>query len=428
MDNITTLTPGDILRKIRKELGFKQHELAADDITRNLISLIENNRATLNRGNAEILVRNMNSLCKARGIDIELEFRDLFIPGIYDAKSKARGYMDYLKEATYNNYKIPNDKIDEIALFVSKWDLQPQNTYIYELIAKYYLEHNDIPTSYSYYIKTFENAVKIDKNPMIVLNLAPRVMDVYVHLGRTNDALQIGKIAQAHCFSEDMKCMIPIWYKLASINYNNKNYDEASKHLTQLDKYLEVSESSRIVDINILKILVCIENKNYKKALEILNTTEALIQNEDEIEDLLNSMKVKIFTLKSNKKSVQKEIDILDDHLSSLKYIPAYISDISLNMAVGYTYLNNNSKANEYLKTALSFALKNKDRISYKKIIEFICDNEANFIDILEEVINNKSDKLAHFLNERDLISLMKLLNKNQKFDLSNKILLQYKV
>ena len=222
--------------------------------------------------------------------------------------------------------------------------------------------------------------------------------------------------------------MIPIWYKLASINYNNKNYDEASKHLTQLDKYLEVSESSRIVDINILKILVCIENKNYKKALEILSTTELLIRNEEEIEYLLHSMKIKIFTLKSSKKSAQKEIDILDDHLSSLKYIPAYISDISLNMAVGYTYLNNNSKANEYLKTALSFAIKNKDRISYKKIIEFICDNEANFIDILEEVINNKSDKLAHFLNERDLISLMKLLNKNQKFDLSNKILLQYKV
>ena len=75
MDNITTLTPGDILRKIRKELGFKQHELAADDITRNLISLIENNRATLNRGNAEILVRNMNSLCKSRGIDIWIILR-----------------------------------------------------------------------------------------------------------------------------------------------------------------------------------------------------------------------------------------------------------------------------------------------------------------------------------------------------------------
>lgn len=74
--------------------------------------------------------------------------------------------------------------------------------------------------------------------------------------------------------------------------------------------------------------------------------------------------------------------------------------------------------------------LKNKDRISYKKIIEFICDNEANFIDILEEVINNKSDKLANFLNEKDLISLMKLLNKNQKLSYQIKFYfnIRYKV
>ncbi len=427
MENITATTPGDILKKIRKELGFKQHELAADDITRNLISLIENNRATLNRGNAEILVKNMNNLCKARGIDIELEFRDLFISGIYDAKSKAKSYMDYIKKATYNNQKISNDKIDEIALFMSKWNLQPQNTYIYELIAKYYLENNDIQTGYSYYIKAFENALKIDKYPMIILNIANRLVDLCAYLERTTDALQIGKIAQAHCFSENMQYMLPIWHKLASISYNSKNYDESFIYLEQLDKSINPFDTAKVVDTNILKTLLYIEIKDHKKATEVLNTTKQLLSSDDEIQDFLRSIEIKILMLKGSKERVKKELSALDKSLFCEKNISPYISDISLNMATAYLYLKNIGKAKEFVHIGLSYALENHDRVSYKKIIEFIYDNETDFIDTLEKLLY-KTNKLNVLLTDRDFIVLIRLLNKNKKFELANKLLSDYKL
>lgn len=132
------LSPGDILKKIRKELGFKQHEIAGDDITRNLISLIENNRASLNRGNAEVLVKNINNLCKMKGIDLELEFKDLFIPGIYDAKSKAITYSEFLKDIIRERKPISESSIKEISVFLSKWDLLHQNAQLFTLIGDYY--------------------------------------------------------------------------------------------------------------------------------------------------------------------------------------------------------------------------------------------------------------------------------------------------
>ena len=159
------LSPGDILKKIRKELGFKQHEIAGDDITRNLISLIENNRASLNRGNAEILVRNINNLCRMKGIDLELEFKDLFISGIYDAKSKAITYTEFLKDVIRERKVIKESDINEISVFLSKWDLLPQNSLLFSLIGDYYRTLNKCNKAYFYYIKAFENVVKIKNTP-----------------------------------------------------------------------------------------------------------------------------------------------------------------------------------------------------------------------------------------------------------------------
>ena len=426
MDNSKKPTPGDILRKIRKELGFKQHELAADDITRNLISLIENNRATLNRGNAEILVKNMNAICKKRGIDIELEFRDLFVPGIYDAKSNARNYITYLKDSIYNNILISNDKIDEIALFISKWDLQSQSTYIYELMAQYFSENNDPNTSYIYYIKAFENAVKIDKNPMIVLKLSPLVIDICMKVGRISDALQIAKISYAHCGLENIDCMISILYKLATVHYKMKHYDEAIKTLNEIEMHLDNNQLYKTLDINILKILSYIELENYKKALETLKSTKNLVQDADEeITVLLRTIEVKISALKNNKKLVHELIDDLDIYIANLEYNQTYLSDISLNMAFSYNFLGNKQKTQEYINIGIEHAIHNKDIEAFKATLEFVMMFNDDFINTLDNLLQ-KSNLPRNVISSDYAIRLMKYLQINKRHDLVEKLLMSY--
>lgn len=428
MDNNKKPTPGDILRTIRKELGFKQHELAADDITRNLISLIENNRATLNRGNAEILVKNMNALCKKRNIDIELEFRDLFIPGIYNAKSNARNYISYLKDAIYNDITISNDKIDEIALFISKWDLQSQNTYIYELMAQYFSANNNSRTSYFYYVKAFENAVKIDKNPTIVLKLAPVVIDICLKVGRITDALQIAKISKSHCGLENIECMISILYKLATVHYKTKNYDETIKTLNEIEMHIDTDQLYKILDINILKILSYIETNNYKKALEILELTKNLIKDTDEeITVLLNTIQLKISCLKNNKKVVKQAIDRLDLYIENLKYDQTYTSDISLNMAFAYNYLGTVQKAKEYIDIGIEHSIQNKDIEAFKEMFEFIMSYNNVYIGSIERVLEKPSIS-SSLISSKYAIKLMKFFQINNRSDLIQNMLSSYQL
>lgn len=51
---------------------MRQEELAGGEITRNLISIIENNKANLTPSTAKILVNNFNNYCLGKGIDIEV--------------------------------------------------------------------------------------------------------------------------------------------------------------------------------------------------------------------------------------------------------------------------------------------------------------------------------------------------------------------
>ncbi len=66
------LTPGKRLKKIRKALGLKQFEITGGLITRNLISIIENEKASLTDNVADILCVNINSICIKKGIDFSI--------------------------------------------------------------------------------------------------------------------------------------------------------------------------------------------------------------------------------------------------------------------------------------------------------------------------------------------------------------------
>ena len=59
MDDANLLTPGEKIKKIRKDFKIKQNEITGGKITRNLVSLIENNRADLTASTAEIIANSI---------------------------------------------------------------------------------------------------------------------------------------------------------------------------------------------------------------------------------------------------------------------------------------------------------------------------------------------------------------------------------
>lgn len=80
------ITVGQNLKRIRKELELKQYSITGGKITRNLISLIENDKTPLYEDNAKIIAENMNSNAMEKNMNIYIEPEDILDPKRYDAK------------------------------------------------------------------------------------------------------------------------------------------------------------------------------------------------------------------------------------------------------------------------------------------------------------------------------------------------------
>lgn len=417
MENENKTTPGKILKKIRKELGFKQHELAADDITRNLISLIENNRATLNRGNAEILVKNMNRLCKERGIDIELEFKDLFIDGIYDAKSKARSYISYLKESTKDDHDIKDEKISEISIFLSKWDLASQNSYIYQLIAQYYTVRGQNNKSYFYYIRAFENAVNITNDLKALLSLTPYVLENCLKLQRDSEALEIANIALSHASDSDIGLVIPIWNKRAIINCRLSKPEEALKDISKIERYIDSSNMLKYIDFQILKSIVYSENKNLKKAADILSTLYDEIE-KDDTENLLlvNSYLMQINLDRKNKKSIDSTLKIFENRIDNLEKSSPYIAQIFVSASKVYISKSGFDTAYKYLNEALHYSLIFNDILAFRSIIDTAASTaDKKICELLSDFVLKNINDLKEYIDYEYFLKLMKYFYSNKK-------------
>lgn len=417
MENENKTTPGKILKKIRKELGFKQHELAADDITRNLISLIENNRATLNRGNAEILVKNMNRLCKERGIDIELEFKDLFIDGIYDAKSKARSYISYLKESTKDDHDIKDEKISEISIFLSKWDLASQNSYIYQLIAQYYTVRGQNNKSYFYYIRAFENAVNITNDLKALLSLTPYVLENCLKLQRDSEALEIANIALSHASDSDIGLVIPIWNKRAIINCRLSKPEEALKDISKIERYIDSSNMLKYIDFQILKSIVYSENKNLKKAADILSTLYDEIE-KDDTENLLlvNSYLMQINLDRKNKKSIDSTLKIFENRIDNLEKSSPYIAQIFVSASKVYISKSGFDTAYKYLNEALHYSLVFNDILAFRSIIDTAASTaDKKICELLSDFVLKNINDLKEYIDYEYFLKLMKYFYSNKK-------------
>ena len=66
------LSPGQKIKKIRKDLKINQKDVSGGKITRELISIIENDKSTLTPAVAEIIAENINKICRERNLDYTL--------------------------------------------------------------------------------------------------------------------------------------------------------------------------------------------------------------------------------------------------------------------------------------------------------------------------------------------------------------------
>lgn len=102
------ISVGKRLRLIRKQLNIRQDEITGNEITRNLISIIENDKTNMTAKVAEILSREINAICVERSLDFHISAEALMESEERLCERLALGLIEEIEVATLDFFSFEN--------------------------------------------------------------------------------------------------------------------------------------------------------------------------------------------------------------------------------------------------------------------------------------------------------------------------------
>ena len=392
------LSPGKKIKKIRKELGLKQHEITGGEVTRNLISIIENDKATLTEKVAKVIVSNINRACDERNIDFHVSIKYL----LENEELQAEKAVDkFLEKLSVDNLQV----VDEIEEFLIIYDIGEKKRIIYEAIGDTYYEIRDYYKSYTYYIKAYENIEK-DKNKYIIGELILKLSNCCKASNRYKDALELYKLFLREDSNIDIETKFRLLLDKAEILMAIKEYDSALDEIESIEEFSEELEGEYLFHLNMLKGLCFMKSKYYRDALEIYRNLKENLDLDNVSNRLyINTKIIEIYILLRDNRNIRKYIDECLESISSNRklYNEEKGSEIFYGIAKGYKFIKENDVALEYYNHCIYAAKRNKQINILLKALE-------NIFEIYEE--ENNIDEVDNIKNELLELISTKSINK----------------
>lgn len=381
------LTPGKRVRKLRKELRMTQAEISKG-FSRNLISLIENEKMELTPSITRKIVNNINNKIKANNINKELLTSEDLI------KSKIGQVIVFVNEVTVN---IKNDKIGSI----KKTDKTIE--YTIKLIQDYKIENkymlNLLKSATDYYYKNKEYS-KCKMYCVKCIHLSGIMGEkIYTLEG-------ILTIAAIYYIDKDYK---------QALQYNNyATYIMDTDHIYNQTYRKKILYNSAICYINI---------DETDTALELLNELKQYNLAENQLVDI-ESMEASCY-LKNNMIETAKQIyNKLKVKTSSNETL----GTIHYNLAEIYIEEENLEQASKEFKTCIKHREIAKSRQLAKTLYESALverkkENIKGAKELLIKSIKNKHAENEYYLellniyieenNDKEIEGLIKLIEDN---------------
>lgn len=404
------LTQGDKLKIIRKKYGIKQDELSGIDITRNLISEIETNKANITKSTAEIVIKNLKQIASRKKMEITENIEYLLETELEQANKILDAYINELKSLFISKDGSFVKELKETEEFFIKWDIKDKKIDIYELAGDYFCAQNDYYRSVIYYEKVIAILGKLNGNGK-VLTVFRKLSLAYFYINKYNEVIQCCNFALRYYPNMDKNDYCVFVYNSALANKKLKNFSKALNGFVKVEKEIDDNEYSKKFYV-LTQIANCYEAmKNYNEALssydEILNFISEKKDNYSEsyITTKLNMASTLIEANKLNE--ARENLIAALDKLKDLSNTNEYISDIYFEIGNIYKSLNVIEEAEKYYFEALGFCKVNNNYFLsidiLNKLLDINKDNGENLDKIKDEIllVLGKCRKLNHPLMYR---------------------------
>lgn len=412
MKNSNEITSGKNLKRIRNELGLKQYEIAGEEITRNLISLIENDKATLYDNAANIIAKNINKIMCERNLNIFIKPEDLLKPERYRARKKANTYIEELeKKLVKKEFEIELEKLNEIEAFLNQWDLVDKKVKIYELLGDIYYTSSDLNKEYYYYFKALEASYDYP-NMKNRYKLASKLVYNCIVTGKNEEAISLCSyiLLSQNDIPDRYKGIF--YYNSAIAHRNLEDIDKCLKALDNAKKYFDIN-----VDFKKVLMLegICYSRVgNYNKALKSYNRILEILDEKNGLDETCVAY-INIIQVYMEKDDRENVIKYFDKAMINLPYISEdsfYLPEIYFEVSNIYLYLKNYDSCEKYLNTALVLSKKNGKHNLYKKFLSSLIELyiEADWSDKLYNLIKTLKNEIKNIKLSEEFTLVLKLL------------------
>lgn len=403
MDDSNLLTPGEKIKKIRKDFKIKQNEITGGKITRNLVSLIENNRAELTASTAEIIANSINGICQERDIDFKMTPDDLLKNNTIQADKKLSDIIDEINNNKYDKNFDFSNIIDKAEKLIKENPFMDRITDLYTSLGNAFSYRKDFRNAYIFYFKVYEH-IDFHKQKTLFAITSLRLSYCCNNLYEFSETIQIVNTILSLNLKLDDYLKYKLLYNLAIAQKNMNLYSDALNALNKIDE--SITDQDSIFNIETLKANCYMELKLYNDALDIhfdlLNNycKNNIVKKLVVLGNIIDNYK-KSNNIAGMRKYLMIAMSLITNHeLDESNY---FLDSIYYELAVSNIYIDNEEDALILLNKAL---LSSKAQKKYK--VEYDCLN--SMFDIYHKSENyEKIDELK--------IMLLELLSKSNKYE-----------
>lgn len=376
-------------------MNLKQYAITGGKITRNLISLIENDKTPLYEDNAKIIAETMNIALEEKKLDIIIEPEDILNPARYDAKKRADEYIEELKNfLDEKNFEIKEEKLEEIERFLNHWNLSDKKATIYELIGDLCYYKHDLDNEYKYLTRALDYSF-IYPQKKDVYKIVLKLVANYINTGKYEEAIRLGNFGLGSQKEMTDRSKGLFYYNIGLAYSHLKRPDDCLEQVNMAKKYINNVNDNVASKILIVEGLSFAKKKEYDKALDSYDQALKMLDQQMDYEGLylayVNSLEVFINQKDSSK--VAEYLDLIMNIFHYLSKMPYYITNAYLDISDAYSFLKEYDSCEKCLKTALKSS-KNKNEQNFRskillKLFNFYVErNENEKVDyVMKELI-----------------------------------------
>lgn len=369
LKNKVQLSLGENLKKLRIELGLRQHEIVGDEITRNLISMIENNKTPLYYRTAKLISNNINKISEERNMEVYISSDDIMNPERIEAKKQADRYIKELKDYIENkNYDLDGDYIKEIERFLKDWNIPEKKVIIYELLGDICYYNKDMQGEYMYLTRALENYFinPIRKDIYVVII---KLMANCIYTAKDNEAVRLCNLDIMKLDRLPKKHQATLVYNKALAYKKLKRYDKALESLSELKNYLGEENILELKESVILEGLIYKNIGKEDKAISKYKEYIELCEDNYQELGLAYSNIIDLFKDIGDKEKLLKNREKLISILPKIPRDDYRLLGIYYNLAGASVYLEEWEDAEEFYNQAFNQSIKDKEKVKRSKIV-----------------------------------------------------------